>query len=90
MRGWMSRRAERQARLMSGMMERLGLDQDRAPQRGRAFAAASRRCLWCAATDACEAWQGRPITRGEVPGFCPNAAFLQELASADRPSGRRP
>jgi hypothetical protein len=88
MRGRMSRRAERQARLMGGMMERVGVDPERAPQRGWAFAAASRRCLWCAAVDVCAAWQ-KETGGSDAPAFCPNAAFFTELASAGRLSERR-
>src|SRR5829696_4723009 len=77
-RSWpMAKRVERQARLMGAMMERVGVDPGAAAREGRgvAFAAASRRCLTCQNSDACERWLGAD---GEdvPPAFCPNATFL--------------
>ena len=77
-RSWpMAKRVERQARLMGAMMERVGVDPGAAAREGRgvAFAAASRRCLTCQNSDACERWLG---AGGEdlPPAFCPNATFL--------------
>jgi hypothetical protein len=73
----MTKRVERQAHLMGAMMERGGVDLGAAAREGRgaAFAAASRRCLACPNSDACERWL---VEAGEntPPAFCPNATFF--------------
>jgi hypothetical protein len=62
---------------MGAMMERLGVDAALSARNERAFAAAGRRCLWCAESARCELWlsqdEGPSAT---APSFCPNAAFL--------------
>jgi hypothetical protein len=80
MRGWMRRRVERQAHLMGAMMERAGIDPADAALRGRAFAAAGRRCLWCAASHQCEGWLGEAGATTLSPPFCPNTEFFRTLA----------
>jgi hypothetical protein len=66
---------------MGAMMERLGVDPAAAALRGRAFAAASRRCLWCAASVRCGQWLETAIPQDRAPAFCPNAAFFGEIGS---------
>jgi hypothetical protein len=79
----MFRRVERQARLFGEMIERLDVDPGAAAREedGRAFAAASRRCIWCAHTAECRDWLGGGAS-GAAPPFCPNAAYLNRVRSA--------
>jgi hypothetical protein len=81
MRGWARLRAARQSRLMGVMMEHLGIDPAAAALRGRAFDAATRRCLWCAASGQCGQWLESADARDRAPAFCPNAAFFNETCS---------
>ncbi|WP_048708022.1 DUF6455 family protein [Microvirga massiliensis] len=82
MRRWMRDRVERQARLMGDMMERLSVDPVAAMLRDRAFATATRRCLWCSASEQCRQWlsEGASPDRAE-PDFCVNAPLFLELRS---------
>lgn len=81
MRGWARLRASRQSRLMGAMMDRLGIDPAAAALRGRAFDAAMRRCLWCAASGRCGQWLGTADRQDPAPAFCPNVAFFGEIGS---------
>ena len=81
MRGWARLRASRQSRLMGAMMARLGVDPVAAALRGRALDAATRRCLWCAASGQCGQWLETPDVQDRAPAFCPNAAFFDEIGS---------
>lgn len=78
MRGWMRERVERQERLMDAMMERVGVDPGVAVLRGRTFAAAGRRCLWCAVSQRCERWLENDGPAIRAPSFCPNASFFED------------
>jgi inner membrane protein/uncharacterized protein DUF6455 len=82
MRRWMRDRVERQARLMGDMMERLNVDPAVTMLRDRAFATATRRCLWCSASEQCRQWldEGATPDRAE-PDFCVNAPLFLELRS---------
>jgi hypothetical protein len=73
-------RVERQARLIASMMERMGLDPVHVAERDRAFAAAARRCVWCAAADDCERWLSEPAETTAAPAFCPNGALFEDVA----------
>ncbi|WP_436166910.1 DUF6455 family protein [Bosea sp. LjRoot9] len=81
MRGWLRDRVERQARLMSTMLERIGIDPGLAALRGRTFAAAGRRCLWCAASQQCERWLEETGSAARGPSFCPNTQIFEEVRS---------
>jgi hypothetical protein len=82
MRGWMKRRVERQAELMGAMMERIGCDPSAASLRGRAYAAAGRRCLWCPFSQRCASWLEETGPASRAPAFCPNARFLEDARAA--------
>jgi hypothetical protein len=74
---WLANRAEQHARLMGGMMDRLGVDVDAAAAEGHALAIAARRCLFCGHTAECEDWL-RSVERAEsAPAFCPNRDLLE-------------
>lgn len=87
-RAWpMAERVERQARLMGAMMERVGVNPGAAAREGRgiAFAAASRRCLACPSSKACETWLNEG--GGDAPpAFCPNASFLSRARAGSEPA----
>ena len=77
----------RSARLLAGMMQRLGIA---TPQdswiRARLHPQLSeirRQCLMCAKTRRCERWQHSAASTGNA-AFCPNAAALAELRLAQR------
>ncbi len=76
----MAKRVERRARLMSAMMERLGLDPAAAAREGggAALAAASRRCLACGAVEECRTWLDGPADP-KAPAFCPNGEVFERL-----------
>ncbi|WP_146055910.1 DUF6455 family protein [Bosea psychrotolerans] len=81
MRGWLRGRVARRARLMDAMMARIGVDPGLAALRGRAFAAAGRRCLWCAASQQCERWLEETRSAAHGPSFCPNTPFFEDIRS---------
>jgi hypothetical protein len=66
--------------LMGEMLERLGIDPQRARAQGPAFASASRRCLRCRSLESCAIWLERERARTAAPAFCPNAGFLRRAA----------
>lgn len=73
-------RYDRQSRLMGGMMERTGVDVEKAAHEGLGMrmGTAVRQCLFCRSAEACAAWQAGAAGRTEdVPEFCPNAAFFR-------------
>jgi len=47
-----------------------------------AWAHAVRRCVFCGATEACEAWLQSGATPDGFYAFCPNAGFLDRERSA--------
>lgn len=49
-------------------------------------AAAGRRCALCASKQACRAWLASCQRNGHAR-FCPNAGFLERVASEGRPHG---
>ena len=69
-------KADRRARNMSEMMDRLGLDMEAFAQRrlGLDLISAIRTCQLCNAERACHDWLSRPRkTADTAPAFCPNA-----------------
>ena len=80
MRKWLRERVERQAYLMGAMMEHMHVDPAAAVLRERAFAAATRRCLWCREADRCRHWlEKEGAAESGTPDFCVNAPFFSEL-----------
>ena len=79
----MVRRVERHARLFGEMIERLEVNPGAVAREegGRAFAAASRRCLWCPHATECRDWLDRGGSAA-APLFCPNAPFLTRVRGA--------
>jgi hypothetical protein len=76
------RRFERQAFLMGAMMERVQVDPTVSVGQGSAFAAASRRCLWCNSHEQCGRWlQEHAGAAASAPLFCPNADYFSVLRS---------
>jgi hypothetical protein len=73
---------QRKARLLGAMLDRLGIDPERAARvrSGAALTAASRTCLGCTETEACETWLAEPVPdepqSSIPPAFCPNKEFL--------------
>lgn len=71
-------RMDRQSLLMSGMMERLGVDfASRAGDAcGHRFERAVRSCTFCSHGAQCKAWQDtHPQGAEDAPSFCPNAEY---------------
>ena len=75
---------DRQARLMGEMMERAGVNPATATRRPQAFAAAVRRCLWCASAETCERWQSQVGFAKDIPAFCPNREFFTDIRAASQ------
>jgi hypothetical protein len=77
----------RSARLLAGMMERLGIASPRDPWiRARLHAQLSeirQQCLMCSETRACGRWLRSGATTGQET-FCPNTAALARLRLAQR------
>lgn len=75
------RRVERQARRLSEVLKRLGIDEVRLARlrRGRTYADARRRCLECPHERRCGAWLAAVDQRTGEPEFCPNAGLLRML-----------
>ena len=71
-------RLERQAHLMGGMMDRLGVNPERAAQDafGLDMARATRACLFCRHSDECEVWLSTHPATGAAPDFCRNRSFF--------------
>jgi hypothetical protein len=91
MRKWLRNRVERQAHLMGAMMEHLHVDPAAAVLRDRAFAAATRRCLWCGVSDQCRQWLDEDrASDSATPDFCVNAPFFSELRSGRAPPSTSP
>jgi hypothetical protein len=70
------------------MMVKLGIDPARAAReaRGAQLAAAARRCLFCAATGACERWiETADSAAASPPSFCPNADFFERVRALAPP-----
>ena len=78
-------RADRQARLMSRMMNRLGVTPDDASQAslGVPLGSISRTCQSCNHAGECEAWlsESNLAYAADAPGFCPNAETFRLLRS---------
>jgi hypothetical protein len=91
MRKWLRNRVERQAYLMGAMMEHLRVDPAAAVLRDRAFAAATRRCLWCGVSDQCRQWLDVDrASESATPDLCVNAPFFSELRSGLAPRSASP
>src|SRR5262249_24751893 len=77
----------RSARLLAGMMARLGIESPRDPWiRARLHPQVSeirQQCLMCTETRRCARWQRASATSGHE-AFCPNAAALARLHLAQR------
>ena len=74
-------RADRRARNMSDMMDRLGLDADAFVHRrfGLDLSSAIRTCQFCHADEVCHDWLARAAkSSAEAPAFCPNATFFAQ------------
>jgi hypothetical protein len=72
-------RADRRARNMSEMMDRLGLDTDAFAHRrfGLDLCCAIRTCQFCRADEVCRDWLARSAkSSAEAPAFCPNATLF--------------
>jgi hypothetical protein len=79
-------RADRRARNMSEMMDRLGLDIDAFAHRrfGLDLSYAIRTCQFCHADEVCRDWLARSAKSStEAPAFCPNATLFAQ-ARAER------
>ena len=75
-------RAERHARNMGQMAQRLGFGRAAASphQLGEVLAAAARTCLWCKHGEICSEWLAdNPGPISAAPSFCPNAKRFQLL-----------
>src|SRR5215470_2315595 len=74
-------RADRRARNMSEMMDRLGLDTDAFAQRrlGLDLSSAIRTCQFCNADEVCRDWLARSAkSLAKAPAFCPNATLFAQ------------
>jgi len=74
-------KADRRARDMSEMMDRLGLDTDAFAHRrfGLDLSSAIRTCQFCDADEVCRDWLGRAAkASAEAPAFCPNATLFAQ------------
>jgi hypothetical protein len=60
------------------VLERRGLTFDDALKNPHAFAAAVRRCAFCASADDCRKWLASGAREG-AEEFCPNAHYLKRL-----------
>jgi hypothetical protein len=69
-------KADRRARNMSEMMDRLGLDTDAFARRrfGLDLSSAIRTCQFCNADEVCRDW----LARAKAPAFCPNATLFAQ------------
>jgi hypothetical protein len=79
-------RADRRARNMSEMMDRLELDIDAFAHRrfGLDLSYAIRTCQFCHADEVCRDWLARSAKSStEAPAFCPNATLFAQ-ARAER------
>jgi Family of unknown function (DUF6455) len=74
-------RADRRARNMSEMMDRLGLDTDAFARRrlGLDLSSAIRTCQFCYADEVCRDWLARSAkSSAKAPAFCPNATLFAQ------------
>jgi hypothetical protein len=74
-------RADRRARNMSEMMDRLGLDTEAFAHRRCGFdlSSAIRTCQFCHADEVCRDWLARVAkSSAEAPAFCPNATLFAQ------------
>jgi hypothetical protein len=74
-------RADRRARNMSEMMDRLGLDTDAFARRrfGLDLSCAIRTCQFRRADEVCHDWLARSAkSLAEAPAFCPNATLFAQ------------
>jgi len=74
-------KADRRARNMSEMMDRLGLDTDAFARRrfGLDLSPAFRTCQFCNADEVCCDWLARAAkSSAKAPAFCPNATLFTQ------------
>jgi len=74
-------RADRRARNMSEMMDRLGLDTDTFAHRrlGLDLSSAIRTCQFCNTDEVCRDWLARSRkSLAKAPSFCPNATLFAQ------------
>jgi len=74
-------KADRRARNMSEMMDRLGLDTDAFARRrfGLDLSSAIRTCQFCNADEVCRDWLARAAkSSAKAPAFCPNATLFAQ------------
>jgi hypothetical protein len=71
------------------MMERVGTDAGVAARErgGQAFADAARTCVGCTQGKECKDWLDQG-SGGDVPGFCPNGAYLNRARWPDLENDR--
>ncbi|MEM6463314.1 MAG: DUF6455 family protein [Pseudomonadota bacterium] len=72
---------ERHARLFERMMVKLGVREEMAAMKD-VETAASKRCLGCAAADACGSWLDEDTEAPRAPSYCRNAALFDRLMEA--------
>ena len=80
-------KADRRARNMSEMMDRLGLDTGAFAHRrfGLDLSSTIRTCQFCDADEVCRDWLARAAKAlAETSAFCPNAAMLFAQARAEQ------
>ena len=74
-------KADRRARNMSEMMDRLGLDTDAFAHRrfGLDLSSTIRTCQFCDADEVCRDWLARAAkSSAKAPAFCPNATLFAQ------------
>ena len=74
-------KADRRARNMSEMMDRLGLDLETFAYRrsGLDLSSAVRMCQFCIADKVCHDWLARATKpEAKAPAFCPNAMLFEQ------------
>lgn len=78
------RRADRQAALMHGMFDQLGIDVAKAAPRllGTELARVVRTCMACRHGTVCGAWLRSGGRMGDHHAFCPNATTLDRILEA--------